>query len=95
MDPMFEVLLDLASGSTSSDLTTSSPVASTSSGGEMSKFHPPSGSKDDGTEIRALACACLLSIAVALGDTGKMLQVSTPVNSWAKKGCCQFLGEVN
>ena len=37
----------------------------------------PSGSKDDGLHIRALACACLLSIAVSLGDTGKLLRASS------------------
>lgn len=29
-----------------------------------------------GSDIRALACACLLSFAVALGDTGKLLQAT-------------------
>ena len=50
-EPMFEILLDLASG------------------GDMAGT-----SQDNGENIRALACACLVSFSVALGDTGKLLQ---------------------
>ena len=34
-------------------------------------------STDRGNHIRALACSCLLSLAVALGDTGKLLRASS------------------
>lgn len=32
---------------------------------------------DDGSHIRALACACLLSFTVALADTGKLLRAAS------------------
>ncbi len=39
---------------------------------------PPSpGPADNGDHIRALACTCLLSFAVALGDTGKLLRATS------------------
>ena len=61
MDAMFETLLDLASAPDST----------------LYSSRGSSDTVDDGTHIRALACACLLSFTVALADTGKLLRSAT------------------
>lgn len=57
VDPMFEILLELA---TEND----------SGSGSNSEA-------DDGRSIHALSGACLLSLAVAYGDTGKLLTATS------------------
>lgn len=50
LDPLFDLLLDLA----------------TSHG-------PESAAANDGSHLTAVACACLLSLVVVRGDTGRLL----------------------